>query len=71
MSPARSLGKAFRPSRAVLDSEPAERADTSLERATRIRAYAMRVRMKLPLFEGGPSVGLGTHAWPAGEGLRG
>lgn len=61
MSPGRSMGKAFRPSQVVADPESADKADNSLERATRIRAYSRRVQMRLPLFEDEP-VGQGPDA---------
>jgi hypothetical protein len=44
------MGKGFRPGRYSTESE-AEHAEDSLERDTRIRAYARRVQMRLPLFE--------------------
>jgi hypothetical protein len=47
----RSMGKAFRPSRLMTDLEPMRETETSLEREVRIREYASKVRLHLPLFE--------------------
>jgi hypothetical protein len=50
MSAGWSMGKAFRPSRFGADAEP-EQAEDSVERESRIRAYARRVRLRMPLFD--------------------
>jgi hypothetical protein len=44
------MGKAFRPSRFEGETEPQE-AENPVERESRIRAYARRVRLRMPLFE--------------------
>jgi hypothetical protein len=48
------MGKGFRPGRYSTESD-SEYAENSLERDTRIRAYARRVQMRLPLFEASPA----------------
>ena len=46
----RSMGKAYRPSRYASIRDPVDENDTPQERETRIRAYARRVRLRLPVF---------------------
>ncbi len=46
----RSLGKAYRPSHFAADLEP-EQAENPSERQSRIRAYAQRAKMRLPIFD--------------------
>lgn len=50
MSAGWSMGKAFRPSRIEGETEPQEGEDP-VERESRIRAYARRVKLRMPLFE--------------------
>jgi hypothetical protein len=47
----RSMGKAFRPSRFSTDLEPLQQPESPLERELRIRAYARRARLRLPVFQ--------------------
>jgi len=54
MFAARSLGKAFRPSRFSNELEPQEQAAGDTDRERRIRRYARRVQLRLPVFEGQP-----------------
>ena len=50
----RSLGKAFRPSRFSNELEPQEQAVKTADREKRIRRYARRAQLRLPVFEGQP-----------------
>ena len=51
MSVMQSMGRAFRPSRCAPEEEPYREAEQTEVRESRIRTYAQRVRLRLPLFE--------------------
>jgi len=67
MSAGWSMGKAYRPSRCAAEAEP-EVAEDRVERESRIRAYARRVRMRLPLFEAEAAVDAGARPLRAMQG---
>lgn len=67
MFAAGSMGKAYRPSHFAAESDP-EEAEDPVERQSRIRAYARRVRMRLPLFEAEAVEETGTRSLGAMQG---